>query len=188
MNLKQVKDKTLAYIDEYSVDGVIISDGENADYLKKIPMFANDAQKEISDKIGIESSTTFDLSTYSSSNYYFKISLPNDFKQFISMNLDDEPFFDFKILNGEIIIDKSYAGKLELIYDKNPTFLDNSTLDSYEFEIDDHAQPLLPFYIGGMIKATEDFVLSDKLLNIYYSRLASLKKKSHNYVSEIEVE
>lgn len=187
LNLSELKSKVLIYIDEYSVDGVKTSDGENADYLLKINSMANDCQKEIANKIGIEASVVFDLSTYSSDTTYLKIDLPTDFKELMFVNLDDEPFFDFRIQNSKLIIDKTYTGSLEVFYDKYPTFIDENTADTYEFEIDQHAQSLIPLYVGGMVISNENAAQSDKLLNIYYSDLSGLKKKSHDYVSEIKV-
>ncbi len=47
MNLGEAKRKALSLILEYSVDGVTIPDGENADYLALMNRFADIAQKEI---------------------------------------------------------------------------------------------------------------------------------------------
>lgn len=187
MNLAEFKSKVLKYIDEYSVDGVKTSDGENADYLLKMNSMADDCQKEIANKIGIESSVIYDLSTYSSDTAYLKIDLPTDFKELMYVNLDDEPFYDYRIQNGKLLIDKMYSGQLELFYDKYPTLIDENTADTYEFEIDQHAQYLIPLYVGGMVISNENMNQSDKLLNMYYSALAGLKRKSHDYVSQIRV-
>lgn len=47
MNLGEAKNKALSLMAEYSVDGVVIPDGENADYLDRMNRFADIAQKEI---------------------------------------------------------------------------------------------------------------------------------------------
>lgn len=47
MNLGEAKERALSLMAEYSVDGVVVSDGENADYLIRMNRFADVAQKEI---------------------------------------------------------------------------------------------------------------------------------------------
>lgn len=47
MNLGEAKKRALSLMAEYSVDGVPISDGENADYLNRMNRFADVAQKEL---------------------------------------------------------------------------------------------------------------------------------------------
>lgn len=47
MNLLEAKRKALSLMAEYSVDGVPIPDGENADYLNRMNRFADVAQKEL---------------------------------------------------------------------------------------------------------------------------------------------
>jgi hypothetical protein len=48
LQLGEAKKKALSLMAEYSVDGVPIPDGENADYLNRMNRFADTAQKEIS--------------------------------------------------------------------------------------------------------------------------------------------
>jgi hypothetical protein len=47
LNLGEAKKKALSLMAEYSVDGVPISDGENADYINRFNRFADIVQKEI---------------------------------------------------------------------------------------------------------------------------------------------
>jgi hypothetical protein len=184
-----VKRKALAYIDEYSTDGVPIPEGENADYLKRMNDFAHDAQVEISDKIGITTFKTYDLSTYVNEGNYIKISVPTDFKEHRYLLLNDEDFYDYQIRNGQIMIPKELSGMIEHVYYKHPTLIDITTVDSYEFEIDPHAQTLIAFYVGGMVASAETakMPIADKLLNIYYSRLNTISKKNDDYVNEISI-
>lgn len=48
MNLGESKARALSLMAEYSIDGTLIPDGENADYLNRMNRFADIAQKEIS--------------------------------------------------------------------------------------------------------------------------------------------
>jgi hypothetical protein len=50
MNLKQVKTKAIQLIKQYSNNGTIITDSENADYLLSMNSFINDAQFELAAK------------------------------------------------------------------------------------------------------------------------------------------
>lgn len=47
MNLGEAKDKALSFMAEYSTDGVLTPDGDNADYLLRMNRFADFAQKEV---------------------------------------------------------------------------------------------------------------------------------------------
>lgn len=47
MNLKQIKDLALKIMDDYSQNGVVVSEGENADILNKMTDFANDALSQL---------------------------------------------------------------------------------------------------------------------------------------------
>lgn len=185
MNLAEAKKKALSLMAEYSVDGVITQDGENADYLNRMNRFANDAQVEISDKIGIEAVFSFEQ-TGSNEEGYNKYSTPADYKELRYMNRDDERFNDFRIENKKILLKKYYTGSFELSYLKNPQELTPTTPDGYEFEIDAHAQHLLPYFMGGMALNDENPSLADKLLNMYYSKLAALTKKHDDYPNFIQ--
>lgn len=48
MLLGEAKKRALSLMAEYSIDGVVTSDGENADYLNRMNRFADQAQKELS--------------------------------------------------------------------------------------------------------------------------------------------
>jgi hypothetical protein len=50
LNLKQVKDKVIQIIRQYSNGGTLISESENADYLLSMNSFINDAQFELATK------------------------------------------------------------------------------------------------------------------------------------------
>lgn len=185
MQLGEAKKKALSLMAEYSVDGVPIPDGENADYLNRMNRFANDAQMEISDKIGIEAVFTFEQ-TGSNEQGYNKYTLPSDYKELRYMNRNDERFSDFRIENRKVLVKKLFEGAFELSYLKNPQELSSSTQDAYEFEVDLHAQHLIPYFMGGMALTDENPTLSDKLLNLYYSKLASLTKRHDDYPNFIQ--
>jgi hypothetical protein len=173
MNLAEAKQKALTLMREYSVDGTLIPADENADYTNSMNRFANDAQMEISNKLPIEASFLFDQIGTNEEGYN-KFDLPNDCKQVLYLNLNDERFFHYRIENGKILVNKQMNGTLELFYHKFPSELDDKTSDDYEFEVPKHAHNLLPYYLGSMAMATENIALSDKLLNMFYNKLNAI--------------
>jgi len=180
MNLLEAKRKALSLMAEYSVDGVPIPDGENADYLNRMNRFANDVQMEISDKLGIESAFLINQIGINQEGY-FKYDLPVDFKEHRFMNMNDERFYDYRIENRKILIKKGLTGEFEFFYFKNPTEITSGTEDTYEFEVEAHSQHLIPYFIGGMAITDENPSMADRLLNMYYSKLLSITKRNDDY-------
>jgi hypothetical protein len=175
MKLSEAKQKALTLMREYSVDGVLIPSDENEDYTNSMNRFANDAQMEISEKLPIGTSYIFDQ-TGTNEDGYNKYPFPDDCKQFFYINKDDERLTHYRIENRKILLNKQFDGTFEVFYEKYPTELDGNTLDDYEFEVDRHAHSLIPYYLGAMAMATENISLSDKLLNLFYNKLAVLSK------------
>jgi hypothetical protein len=174
MNLGQAKKKALSLMLEYSNDGIVISDGENADYLAGMNGFAHDAQMEISKRVSVEASYIYNQVSSLLPGFQ-KYELPQNFKILKLLTLNDVNFYDFSIRNKKVWIPNVYNGQLELFYEKHPSEINNTTLDSYEFEIDQHTHHLIPYYLGGMALAEEKDDVSSKLLNIYYQMLSNLE-------------
>jgi hypothetical protein len=175
LKLSEAKQKALTLMREYSVDGILIPSDENEDYTNSMNRFANDAQMEISEKLPIQTSFSFDQ-TGTNDEGYNKISFPDDCKQFLYINKDDERFNHYRIENRKILLKKQFDGTFEVFYEKYPTELDATTEDNYEFEVDRHAHSLIPYYLGAMAIVVENISLSDKLLNMFYSKLAALSE------------
>jgi hypothetical protein len=184
LNLGEAKKKALSLIAEYSVDGSIISDSENADYLNRMNRFASDAQMEISDKVGIETSYTI-IQAASSESGYNKYPLPDNFKEHLYVNLDDLLFTDYRIQNKNLVISKLYNGTFELFYFKNPAELDPNTEDTYKFELELHAQAPIPYFMGAMAIQDEKPNTASLLLNMYSSKLSSLHKKNIDLPNQV---
>jgi hypothetical protein len=180
MNLGEVKKKALSLMAEYSIDGVEISVAENADYLNRMNRFANDAQYEIADKVGIDATYLYTQVGVSAEGFN-KVSLPSDYKQIRFVNLDDYLFHNYRIENRKFIVKKVYDGDFEISYCKNPTELNDSSLDTYELEVDKHVQHLIPYYVGGMAIHDENPMVADRLLNIYYGKLSTITKRDIEY-------
>lgn len=178
MTLGEAKAKAIKLINEYSTNGKLTAEANNEDYTLRMNDLADDAQKEIAEKISIDATTTFTITEDLTAEGYNSTALPVNFKEMRFVRLDDERFYDFRIENGNILTRKTIGGDFELSYSKHPTDLDGDTSDSYEFEVDANGLPLIPYYMGGMVIADENDAISNKLLNIYYSRLNTLTKNN----------
>lgn len=185
MLLSEMKKKALSLMAEYSIDSVPISAAENGDYLNRMNVFANDAQMEISDKVGIEASYLF-TQVATNEEGYNKYGLPVDFKEHRHMNVDDEPFLNYRLENKNILVKKSITGSFEFFYYKNPQELTTDTLDTYEFELDKHTQNLIPYFVGSMCLHDENPAIADRLLNMYYGKLAAVAKKYDDFPNSIQ--
>jgi hypothetical protein len=184
LKLSEAKTKAIKLINEYSNNGGLISAAQNADYLNRMNDLANDAQMEICEQIGIQAVTTY-TQTEERVVGYNKYALPADWKSIRYVRLDDEPYTRFRIENNKFIVFKRDGGTFELSYYRKPTTITSSTPDTYDFEIDENAQPLIPYYIGGMVIADENDDISSKLLNLYFTRLANMEQKNEKPSSSV---
>jgi hypothetical protein len=188
MNLGEAKKKALALMLEYSNDGTPVPEGENADYLAGMNLFAHDAQMEISNRVAIITSYSFSQTAKSESGYT-KYQLPVNFKRLISLFINDVPVTGYQLMRNQVWVPKTYGGQLELFYEQIPAAITSATLDSYEFEIDPHTHHLIPYYLGGMALAEEKESVSSKLLNIYFAMMENLTDyKNQNPSSIISVD
>ena len=174
MNLDEAKKRAISLMLEYSNDGVRIPDGENADYLLSMNRFASDAQMQISNRIGIEASFTIEQ-LRSTVRGFYRYPLPPDFKVLRSVTRYNEPFGFYSMRNGQLLLNNQHDGIFEIWYEKNPQTLTDTTPNDYEFEVDAHAQYLIPYYMGGMALSEEKEDVSNKLLNIFFDGVANLQ-------------
>jgi hypothetical protein len=180
MDLQEMKAKALSLMAEYSVDGQEIGTSENADYLNRMNRSASDAQFEIAEKVPIDAVFTY-IQVGTSETGYNRVALPEDFNELRFVNFNDERFTDFRIENGNFIVRKTFNGSFDLSYHKNPTELTLDTPDTYEFEVDKHTHPFIPYYVGGMSLTDENPSLSASLMNMFYSKLGTTSKKNMEY-------
>lgn len=164
MNLKQIKDLALKLTNEYSVNGTVISEGENADELNKMIDFANDAQMQLAKIDRIPANTEIQLS-----ENIMSYDLPSDFwtldKIFIKDDSNFTDFSDFEILNKKIVLHNSYDNTytLDVYYYKYPTELSD---DANVPEISAESHYLIATYIAAMVLISRgDFSQGGLLLN-----------------------
>lgn len=189
MQLGAAKKRAIQLIEEYSVRGTITSDAKNADYLLRMNNLSDYVQNEISDRVGIEASMVINADTprVSEEHLYYKYDLPTDFKDMRHMLRCDYPYHDFRIEDRQIWVSKWLEPEYSLYYYRYPTVIDDTTPDDYEFEIDPYAQTMIPYYLGGMVIADENSEISNKLLNIFYERLAAAHKRLPRYPKTVRL-
>jgi hypothetical protein len=185
MNLGDAKNVALKLIDEYSLRGVIQSSGTNADYALRMNAFADLAQKEISDKVGIGATYTITQTQTPDliENGNYKYLLPSDMKDYRYCTVSDYRYYDYNIRDGYFIVGSNAPQNYTLHYFRYPTTITDNTPNNYVFEVDGFTHEIIPFYIGGMLltSASEDTGLSGKLLNMYYSKLSSLYNRENAF-------
>ncbi|AIW03647.1 hypothetical protein CPT_Pascal12 [Bacillus phage Pascal] len=176
MNLGQAKKHALALIAEYSVDGLEISEGENADYLNRMPLFAHEAQMDISSRSGVTDVISFELQKADEKKYNY-VALPPDYREMKYVFFDEELFTgNYTILKNQIRFNSGYSGTIDLYYWKYPKELTKETEDSYEFEIDKEYHHLIPYYVGGKCMTDENPDIAERLLSDYYRRLEDVRE------------
>jgi hypothetical protein len=168
---------------------VIITDvTKNADYLLRMNDTANDAHKEIADKLPIKDN--YDIMQVADGTGHNTYALPTYLKElrYISLLKDTgeyiQKFYDYIKQDNKIKIPKQYGGTFTVYYYKKPTEITKDTSDDFEFEVDE--PEAIPYYMAGMVKADEiDPNLSNKMLNMYYDKLGKLKRNDDDYPQQI---
>ena len=186
MNLGEAKARSLSLMSEYSIDGSLISESENADYLNRMTRFASDAQMEIADKIGVNAVVEY-VADGSSNHGYAHFPLPEDFRELRKVLRNGESYTDYSIDFRYFTLKKSEIGNFELFYFKNPQELTADTPDTYEFEVPKHTHTLIPYFVAAMAIIEEKPSIGDRLLNIYFSRLAAISQKNDVFLDEIKI-
>lgn len=89
---------------------------------------------------------------------------------------------------GKSVIAINYYNKGEYMipYYRYPTTIDDSTLDTYNFELDTEAQRLIPYYVAGNLLLSDDIAVATMLLNQYQTMLARLQNTDIYGIETIE--
>lgn len=181
MKLSEAKIKALKLMNEYTTNGVEVSTEANADYLNRFMDFADDAHKEIANifpifkQFTVEQTGTTDIGL----NSY---PAPSDFKEVDWVKKYESDFFQYRFEGNNFIIAKCQTGTFLIQYIAYPSDVDS---DDFEFETDPETHNLIPYYMAGMALMDENTALSDKLLNMYYGKIAALKKKTDRFPGTI---
>lgn len=182
MNLGDIKQLTLMLMNEYSIDGEVKSDDENASYLLRVPSLATLAQNEIANLQPVISTHVL-AGEGTAYGEFFLFDLPSDCLgiqkvEAIYRDRVDKSPRGYIIYHSSIgIIDKNKTWTL--YYRKQPADLVD---DDDELEVSRDGQDAIPFYCASKLLLDEDETISKKLQDEYYSRLARLSQKRPNRV------
>lgn len=193
MNLGQAKTTALQLIREYSSDGILTGESENADYLISAYKFADTAQKELAKlkKIYAVMQVTQVASAVTDVQTLKKYDLPADYMELQKVYFNDgktvKLFSDFQWLGKKTFaVSDAYDGVFDIHYYKYPTTIDETTHDDYEFELDVDAQEVIPFYIASKMVAIDNITLSVQLLNEYELKKSQLITKDTFGITRVE--
>jgi len=167
MTLGQVKKTAYALIDEYSSDESSFTEDE--DLASKINIIANVCYHELSGIKPIKRIFEIDRTARGTTDYNRAYDLPINIKKIEQVVARDETtnepitaryFLDFGVeeVDGEVTTysDKIYINDLDngiysVKYRVYPTDITETTLDTFELELDKDAQMLMPFAIASDI-------------------------------------
>jgi hypothetical protein len=92
------------------------------------------------------------------------------------------------ILTPDNKIHISYAlnGQFDVHYWKKPTVITNDTATSYEFEVSEDAQSLIPWFMGGYAIYPDNANIGTQLLNQYYALLEGLEQKDEEDITTLQ--
>jgi hypothetical protein len=186
LKFSDAKRKTLILMREWTSDGSIIPDADNADYLKSMDDLANTAQQEIAKKQKVHAvyrlpSTPDEV--YGGLNKYAMPTAflePNTVMYVADGKLYEDPNTYRWLDRKTILIDPKYTGTFDVHYFKRPAEIipnltNTSANDNYEFEVDLEAQDLIPVYMAAMLLMDENPSLATMKLNVYYAKLNELQ-------------
>jgi hypothetical protein len=161
-------------MNEYSTNGTLTGTSANADYTLRMNGLINDAQHELAKKRKISATYTLPDTPDSTTTLYNKYNMPADFMEIKCIYKDEYPFggglWDWKTLS----IKKEYTGTFTVSYYKYPTEVNDSTLDTFQLELDPDVQTLIPYYVGGYLMIDENPAVGIQLLNQYQARLDAI--------------
>jgi len=164
--LKECKDMVLSLIDEYSVDGQLIGEADNMDYLNRIPMLVNILQMEWCRLVRMPTSYTI---THGEVEALY--TMPSDF-----MEIDKivkENCEGIYVLNWPdrktLKLSATESGTYTIHYFKYPTKLTSTSPNTTELDICDEAANISPFKIAALLFQSEKPETSRLLLDIYNS-------------------
>lgn len=169
MNIGQIKTKAIQLIREYSNNGNLITENDNADYLLSMNSFVNDAQFDLCSIRPIIKKTVLS-EPIEVTGALKRYQMPTDFMGFKELKNGDYQFTNFDWEGKVMIIPAYYDGEFTLWYYAFPSVIDNETEDSTELEIDLDMQMIIPYYVAGRVIITENVELSNILLAEYEAK------------------
>lgn len=170
MKLSDAKNKTLKLLDEYSSGGAVVTD---ADINLKMNDFFDNIQKHLCTIKPIIKVYTVPL-VYADDDTYTEYPMPANFFALRQVWADLVPIDNATWRGKSIILPTNETRVIEIEYKAYPTTINSDTLDTYEFEIDQDAQELMPYWVASNHLVTDLMGDNQKLLAIYNQMLQAL--------------
>lgn len=123
---------------------------------------------------------------------YIKYDMPVDFMELnkVIQETDPRQYVNMKAYYWEgkrtFVCNYYETGSFTIQYFRYPTTINETTLDTHEFEIDTEAQELIPFFIASKMLFKEEDAASVQLLNEYEVKKSNLGTRTvsgSNYVN-----
>ncbi len=79
-----------------------------------------------------------------------------------------------------LAVNYNYTGEFTIDYSAYPSTIDDSTVNTYEFEVDEEAAQAIPFFVASMMMMYENPSIGNKLFSMYQGKLANLDDNVSN--------
>ena len=188
MTLAENKKQLLAIIAEYSGTSPLSEDEE---IIQNLNFLYNSAVQELSQIKPIRVVEPITRTGQGTTEYYRGFLMPTDMREVeevlcldLTTNKPKTP--DYYIKGRYIYINDLSLGNYKLVYQAYPTMIDAATEESFELELDEDAQSILPYTVASDILKTDPS--SDyKAFEIkYQNRLAILNRKESSGLISVE--
>lgn len=196
MDYQWLRDFTLKLLDQYSVAGEKIADTYNnqADYLKRIPEFADDGQMYLATTtakmrtiVALESLPKSRVGTWD----HYK--LPEDCWQMCSGGLVryDGPvlhrYHRYHLIgNNSVALPEDIDGSMYLEYYRYPLLLGADPADKTPLDNTMEAQMALPYYVAAHLVMHDNAFAYSALMNEFETKLARLREEIHTELTVVE--
>jgi hypothetical protein len=177
MNLARLEEKIIQLINQYSINGNLVDNTRNADYLLRIRNLIDTCQKELANEFPIVKEYTWTHVPVANPTDFSEQALPNKFEKLISFNLKKYPYFesiDYKIDGENILFSPFLNGELILKYQKMPDDILPNADEEIELEIGIKYQELIPYYVAGWVYIEDNATIATMLLNSYETKKSKL--------------
>lgn len=187
MNLGDNKKIALGLIEEYSPSNPVLTDDE--DIRDRINLVYAPNYQYLSQIKKILKTKT--ISITEDTNTSGEYNLPSDlyqFKKLVALDSNNEEISPtFKIIGKKIFI-KQNIGKYIIEYYAYPTDITLSTTDSFELEIDQDVQNLLPYLVANDILKVDPSADYTAFYREYQTRMDMVLRERENTLSSAVVE
>lgn len=188
MKYKEIRDRSLQLLNQYSIAGSVIEESYNnqQDYLNRIPALVNDAMTYIATTAKrIPAVQEIVLEEVFENHGMYEIPLPVDCYQISPSGLlrfvdgRAERCASFRRAGNNLYLPKDAEGEYALEYYRYPQRLELNPDDDDEIDSRVDAQHAIPFYVAAHIVLHDDPGVRDVLMNEFETRLSRLSEEQY---------